>query len=88
MSAEKKESKFIRSKTYFIPTEARGTGNGLKSLIAAIGITSGLLLSSIIILFYGLVVAFVFYSLIILIDLPLIYFYIKETKGIDLSEVQ
>ncbi|MFX0188322.1 MAG: MFS transporter [Candidatus Hodarchaeota archaeon] len=71
-----------------IPTEARGTGNGLKSLIAAIGITGGLLLSSIIIFYYGLGFAFILYSLFLLIDVPLIYLYIKETKGIDLSKIQ
>ncbi|MFX1255904.1 MAG: MFS transporter [Promethearchaeota archaeon] len=70
-----------------IPTDARGTGSGLKSLTSALGITSGLFLSSVITLYFGLALAFVFYSLILLVNVPLVYLYLKETKGIDLSDI-
>lgn len=70
-----------------VPTDARGTGSGLKSLIAAIGMTVGLLLSSLSIYYFGLGTTFILLSLPLLINIPLIYFYLKETKGIDLSEI-
>ena len=71
-----------------IPTDARGTGSGLRSFIAAIGTTAGLLISSALILFYGLAFTFIVISLPHLLILPLAYFYLKETKGIDLSDVK
>jgi len=71
-----------------VPTESRGTGSGMKSLIGAFGITSGLLLSSIIILLYGLGFSFIFFSVLLWINIPLVAKFIKETKGIDLSEVK
>jgi len=70
-----------------IPTNVRGTGSGFKSLIGAAGITSGLVISSVITFYFGLAAAFLIYSIILLINLPLVYFYIKETKGINLSDV-
>jgi MFS family permease len=71
-----------------IPTETRGTGSGIKSLITAIGITSGLFLGSLFIFFFGLEFVFLFFSLLLLINLPLAFFYLKETKGINLSEIK
>ncbi|MHA1254481.1 MAG: MFS transporter [Promethearchaeota archaeon] len=71
-----------------IPTDARGTGSGLRSFIAAIGTTAGLFISSALILFYGLAFTFIVISLPHLLILPLAYLYLKETKGIDLSEVK
>lgn len=70
------------------PTDARGTGSGLRSLIAAIGMTVGLLISSVLIYFYGFAFTFIMISLPHLLILPLTYLYLKETKGIDLSEVK
>lgn len=71
-----------------IPTEARGIGTGLKSLIAAFGMTIGLILSSISILYLGLGITFILFSLPYLIIVPLIHFFLRETKGIDLSDVK
>ncbi len=71
-----------------VPTEARGTGSGLRSLITAIATTSGLFISSALIYFYGLAFTFIVISLPHLLLLPLTYLYLKETKGIDLSEVK
>lgn len=70
------------------PTDARGTGSGLRSLIAAIGMTVGLFISSALIYFYGFAFTFIVISLPHLLILPLTYLYLKETKGIDLSEVK
>jgi MFS family permease len=70
------------------PTDARGTGSGLRSLIAAIGTTVGLFISSGLILFFGLGITFIIISLPHLLILPLTYLYLKETKGIDLSDVK
>jgi MFS family permease len=70
------------------PTDARGTGSGLRSLITAIGTTVGLLISSLLIYYYGLAFTFIVISLPHFIILPLTYLFIKETKGVDLSEVK
>ena len=70
------------------PTDARGTGSGLRSLIAAIGMTIGLFISSALIYFYGFAFTFIVISLPHLLILPLTYLYLKETKGIDLSDVK
>ncbi|MHA1670639.1 MAG: MFS transporter [Promethearchaeota archaeon] len=71
-----------------VPTEVRGTAGGLKSFISAVGITLGLVLSGIITLIASLEIAFIILSLILVINLPLIYKFIKETKGINLSDVK
>ncbi|TFG16981.1 MAG: MFS transporter, partial [Promethearchaeota archaeon] len=71
-----------------VPTEVRGTAGGLKSLIGALGITLGLFISSLISLISSLEFAFIILSLILIINIPLIYKFIKETKGIDLSQVK
>jgi len=70
------------------PTNARGTSSGLKGLFNATGITTGLLLSSIITLYLGLMASFIIMCLLLFINIPLIYFFIKETKGINLSDVK
>ena len=69
------------------PTKARGTSSGLKGLFNAAGITTGLLISSVITLYFGLWASFLFMCLLLFINLPLIYNFIQETKGIDLSGV-
>ena len=71
-----------------VPTDARGTGSGFRSLIGAIGATLGLFISSLLILNYGLAFTFIVISLPHLLILPLTYLFIKETKGIDLSKVK
>jgi MFS family permease len=71
-----------------VPTDVRGTGSGLKSLISAFGITIGLLLSSFISYIFSLELSFIILSLLLVINLPLIYRYLRETKGIDLSKVK
>ena len=71
-----------------VPTEKRGTSAGLRSLLTATGTTAGLLLSSIVIYFFGLGVAFIVFTLPLLINIPLTYKYIEETKGVDLSAIK
>jgi MFS family permease len=70
-----------------VPTEARGTGAGLKSLAAAIGITIGFFLSSLITLLINLAMTFVILSLLLLLNILLIRKNLKETKHIDLKNV-
>jgi len=70
-----------------VPTEARGTGSGLKSLSAALGITIGFFLSSLITLLINLAMSFVILSLLLVFNIIFIYRYLKETKHIDLKNV-
>jgi len=70
-----------------IPTEARGTGNGFRGLIGSLGGTLGLVLTSIFVYFFSLQLAFLVFTLLLFIDLPIIYKYIIETKGTDLSKI-
>ncbi|MFX1285518.1 MAG: MFS transporter [Promethearchaeota archaeon] len=68
------------------PTSIRGTGNGWRSLFYAIGVTSGSFISSLLISHIGLGNVFLLLSLVLLICIPGIYFILKETKGINLTE--
>lgn len=70
-----------------IPTKTRGTGSGLKSLFAGIGITLGFFLTSLITFFISLEVAFLILSLLLVINIFLIHKYLRETKNIDLKNV-
>jgi MFS family permease len=71
-----------------VPTDKRGTGLGFRSLIGAIGTTIGLLLSSVSILVFGLGATFIIFVIVNLGIIPLGYFFIKETKGVDLAEIK
>lgn len=71
-----------------IPTDRRGTGVGFRSLVQAIGITTGFLVSSLVILIVGLGTTFILFVILDFAIIPLGYLYIKETKGIDLSLVK
>ena len=71
-----------------VPTEMRGLGTGVKSLISAFGATLGTLLATIPTLYFGLGTTFILFSLLFLIIIPLVYLYLKETKGIDLGSVE
>ena len=70
-----------------IPTEARGTGNGFRGLMGSFGSTIGLILTSVLVLFFSLQIIFLMFALMVLIDLPIIYKYVIETKGTDLSDL-
>jgi MHS family alpha-ketoglutarate permease-like MFS transporter len=71
-----------------LPTDRRGTGVGFRNLIGSIGGTIGLLLSSVVILFIGLGPTFIIFVMANFIVIPLTYFYIKETKGVELAEIK
>jgi MFS family permease len=71
-----------------MPTDRRGTGVGIRSLIGAIGITTGLFSSSFIILELGLGLTFIIYCFGNLIIIPLGIIWVKETKGVNLAEIK
>jgi MFS family permease len=71
-----------------LPTDRRGTGIGFRSLIGAIGGTIGLLSSSIVILALDLGTTFIIFVMGNLIVLPLAALFLKETKGVELSEIK
>ena len=71
-----------------LPTDRRGTGVGFRNLIGSIGGTIGLLLSSVVILFIGLGPTFIIFVMANFIVIPLTYFYIKETKGVELAKIK
>ena len=71
-----------------LPTDKRGTGTGLRALFFAVGTTIGLLIGAVFILFLGLGIVFFIFSLAMFIILPLIYFSLTETKGVELSEIK
>jgi MFS family permease len=70
-----------------VPTETRGTGTGVKSLVAASGVTIGLIISFFITFSSGLALSFIVLSMLFLINIPLIFKYLKETRGINLSNI-
>jgi len=71
-----------------LPTDRRGTGVGFRLLLFALGTTVGLLLSSIFILFFGLGTAFIVFMSAMFILIPIAYVSVKETKGVDLSQIK
>jgi len=71
-----------------LPTDRRGTGVGFRSLIWGLGITIGAFLSSGVILLVGLGLSFIIFAFGNLIIIPLGYFFVKETKGVDLAEIK
>ncbi|MHA2287194.1 MAG: MFS transporter [Promethearchaeota archaeon] len=71
-----------------MPTDRRGTGIGVRSLIGAIGTTTGLLISSFVILEIGLGLTFVIFVLGNFIIIPLGFIFLKETKGVDLGDIK
>ena len=73
-----------------LPTERRGTGSGVKSLVSAIGITMGLLIGSVVISISAdtLELAFIVLSVPCLINVPLVIKYIQETKDVHLAKIK
>ncbi|MHA1147830.1 MAG: MFS transporter [Promethearchaeota archaeon] len=73
-----------------LPTERRGTGAGLRSLIVAIGITIGLFLGSFLIYFanQSLEIPFILLVIPCFINVPLVIKFIKETKHVNLAEIR
>lgn len=71
-----------------VPTEKRGTAGGLRGMISALGITSGLLVGGVVVFYFGLGMAFIVFAIPLFINIPLIYKFLKETKGIDLTTIK
>ncbi len=71
-----------------LPTDRRGTGVGFRSLIGAVGGTIGLLSSSVVILSLGLGPTFIIFVMGNLVVIPLAVLFLKETKGVELSEIK
>ncbi len=71
-----------------IPTQSRGTGVGLKTLTSSVGITVGLILSSIITFTQGLALSFFIFSLLFIGVFFLVLVFLKETKGVNLSDIK
>jgi MFS family permease len=71
-----------------VPTEKRGTAGGLRGMISALGITSGLLVGGVVVFYFGLGMAFIVFAIPLFINIPLIYKFLKETKGVDLTTIK
>ncbi len=71
-----------------LPTDRRGTGVGFRSLVGAVGGTIGLLSSSVVILSLGLGPTFIIFVMGNLVVIPLAVLFLKETKGVELSEIK
>jgi len=71
-----------------MPTDRRGTGIGIRSFIGAIGITTGLLISSFVVLELGLGITFIIFVFGNLLIIPLGFLFVKETKGVDLKDIK
>lgn len=71
-----------------MPTDRRGTGMGVRSLIGSVGITTGLLISSVIVLEIGLGLTFIIFVLGNFAIIPLGFLYVKETKGVNLKDIK
>ncbi|MHA1270505.1 MAG: MFS transporter [Candidatus Helarchaeota archaeon] len=67
------------------PTEIRGVGAGFRSLCYAIGVTIGSFSTAYLLLFIGLGWSFFVNSIFLIIMVPLVILFIKETKGIKLD---
>ncbi len=70
-----------------IPTQTRGTGVGLKTLASSAGITVGLIISSVITFSQGLAVSFLTFSILFFVVFILVLIFLKETKGVNLSDI-
>ncbi len=67
------------------PTDIRGAGAGFRNLCYAIGTTTGSFFTSFILKYIGLGFSFLLNSIFLVIMIPLIFLFIKETKGIKLD---
>ncbi|MFW9866243.1 MAG: MFS transporter, partial [Candidatus Thorarchaeota archaeon] len=71
-----------------LPTDRRGTGVGFRSLIGSIGGTIGLVTSGIVVFFVGLGPTFIIFVMGQFIVIPIAYFFLKETKGVELTDIK
>lgn len=71
-----------------MPTDRRGTGIGVRSLVGAVGITVGQLINSFIVIDLGLGITFTIFVLGNFLIIPLGFLFVKETKGIKLADIK
>jgi len=70
-----------------VPTDQRGTAGGLRALSWAIGATIGLLIGSVLIYTIDPGISFIILSLPVILNIILGSRHLKETKGVNLSEI-
>jgi len=70
-----------------VPTDQRGTAGGLRALSWAIGATIGLLIGSVLIYTIDPGISFIILSLPVILNIVLGSRHLKETKGVNLSEI-
>ena len=70
-----------------VPTDQRGTAGGLRALSWAFGATIGLLIGSILIYTTDPGISFIILSLPVILNILLGSRHLKETKGVNLSEI-
>ncbi|MCP4763305.1 MAG: MFS transporter [archaeon] len=75
-------------------TDLRGIGTAWRSIVAAWGVSLGLILNGILTdalesigISYAIGYSFAIISFTFLINIPIVYFLMKETKGIDVKEI-
>jgi len=71
-----------------MPTDRRGTGIGVRSLVGAVGITTGQLINSFIVIDLGLGITFIIFVLGNFLIIPLGFLFVKETKGVKLADIK
>ncbi|MFX1451880.1 MAG: hypothetical protein ACFFCM_13625, partial [Promethearchaeota archaeon] len=59
-----------------------------KTLTSSVGITVGLILSSIITYSQGLAISFLIFSLLFFVVFIFVLVFLKETKAVDLSKIE
>ncbi|MHA1694065.1 MAG: MFS transporter, partial [Candidatus Helarchaeota archaeon] len=69
------------------PTDIRGTGAGFRSFSYAVGTTVGSFFTAYILVFIGLGWSFLLNSIFLLIMIPFVILFVKETKGIKLDKI-
>jgi len=71
-----------------LPTERRGTGSGFRAFIQSLGITLGFFIGAFFTQQIGLGITFLIFGIPVVLNIPLIYVFLKETKGADLTAIQ
>ena len=82
---------FVTSRTIayeIYPTDIRGTGAGFRSLCYALGVTLGSISTAFTLIYIGLGWSYLLNSILLIIMLPLVILFIKETKGIKLDTIE
>ncbi|MBN2157491.1 MAG: MFS transporter [Candidatus Lokiarchaeota archaeon] len=71
-----------------LPTDRRGTGSGFRAFVQSLGITLGFFIGAFSTQHIGLGITFLIFGIPVLLNIPLIHIFLKETKGTDLTAVE